>query len=183
MLPYLIAGAIGFGIGKLFEEGGETFGRGGRITTNEDILRSFLTSEKEIQINNLATFHNPYDNEMVLKNGGTFIADRIGRNVNILENIDSKTINKNINRLSELAEEMGYNVSYVSKLEEGGETFGRGGITNEDILRSFLTSEKETQTNNLATFYSTLGAVMLLRNYGTLIAKRNGRRVEITNVK
>jgi hypothetical protein len=29
MLPYLIAGAIGFGIGKLFEEGGETFGRGG----------------------------------------------------------------------------------------------------------------------------------------------------------
>jgi hypothetical protein len=30
MLPYLIAGAIGFGIGKLFEEGGETFGRGGK---------------------------------------------------------------------------------------------------------------------------------------------------------
>jgi len=30
MLPYLIAGAIGFGIAKLFEEGGETFGRGGK---------------------------------------------------------------------------------------------------------------------------------------------------------
>lgn len=65
----------------------------------------------------------------------------------------------------------------------GGETFMAGGMTNKDILRSFLTSERETQTNNLATFYSTLGGVMLLRNYGTLIAKRNGRRVEITNVK
>jgi hypothetical protein len=30
MLPYLIAGAIGFGIAKIFEEGGETFGRGGK---------------------------------------------------------------------------------------------------------------------------------------------------------
>jgi len=30
MLPYLIAGAIGFGIGKLFEEGGETFMAGGK---------------------------------------------------------------------------------------------------------------------------------------------------------
>jgi hypothetical protein len=69
------------------------------------------------------------------------------------------------------------------KYEDGGETFMAGGMTNEDILRSFLTSERETQTNNLATFYSTLGAVMLLRNYGTLIAKRMGRRVEITNVK
>jgi len=34
MLPYLIAGAIGFGIAKLFEEGGETFGRGGQINSN-----------------------------------------------------------------------------------------------------------------------------------------------------
>jgi len=69
------------------------------------------------------------------------------------------------------------------EMAKGGETFMAGGMTNEDILRSFLTSNRETQTNNLATFYSTLGAVMLLRNYGTLIAKRNGRRVEITNVK
>jgi hypothetical protein len=36
MLPYLIAGAIGFGIGKLFENGGETFMAGGM--TNEDIF-------------------------------------------------------------------------------------------------------------------------------------------------
>jgi hypothetical protein len=34
MLPYLIAGAIGFGIGKLFEEGGETFAGGGQINSN-----------------------------------------------------------------------------------------------------------------------------------------------------
>ena len=76
-----------------------------------------------------------------------------------------------------------YRITPLSQYEEGGETFMAGGMTNEDILRSFLTSNRETQTNNLATFYSTLGAVMLLRNYGTLIAKRNGRRVEITNVK
>ena len=31
MLPYLIAGAIGFGIGKLFENGGETFMAGGVV--------------------------------------------------------------------------------------------------------------------------------------------------------
>ena len=31
MLPYLIAGAIGFGIGKLFENGGETFMTGGQV--------------------------------------------------------------------------------------------------------------------------------------------------------
>jgi len=74
-------------------------------------------------------------------------------------------------------------VYVLHKMAEGGENFMAGGMTNEDILRSFLISNRETQTNNLATFYSTLGDVILLRNYGTLIAKRNGRRVEITNVK
>jgi hypothetical protein len=47
MLPYLIAGAIGFGIGKLFEEGGETFGRGGKAdNTFVNVLLDYGFVEK-----------------------------------------------------------------------------------------------------------------------------------------
>jgi hypothetical protein len=76
MLPYLIEGAIGFGIGKLFENGGETFMAGGRITTNEDVLNSFLTSTKEVKVNNLSTHFNEYENLLLLRNYGTIIAGR-----------------------------------------------------------------------------------------------------------
>jgi hypothetical protein len=119
MLPYLIAGAIGFGIGKLFEEGGETFGRGGM--TNEDILRSFLTSEIETQTNNLATFYSTLGDVMLLRNYGTLIAKRMGRRVEITNVKYSKTTSAITNRLKALAEEMGYNVSYVDKFAGGGE--------------------------------------------------------------
>ena len=119
MLPYLIAGAIGFGIGKLFEEGGETFGRGGM--TNEDILRSFLTSNRETQTNNLSTYYNQYDDFLLLRNYSTLIAIRKGNDVRITNIKYSNTTSKITNRLKALAEEMGYNVSYVSKFEGGGE--------------------------------------------------------------
>jgi hypothetical protein len=125
MLPYLIAGAIGFGIGKLFEEGGETFGRGGM--TNEDILRSFLTSNRETQTNNLSTHYNQYDDFLLLRNYSTLIAIRKGNDVRITNIKYSKTTSTITNRLKALAEEMGYSVQYVDKFEEGGETFGRGG--------------------------------------------------------
>jgi len=127
MLPYLIAGAIGFGIAKLFEEGGETFGRGGM--TNEDILRSFLTSEKEIQFNNLSTQYNSFSfgDFVSLFNYTTLIALRKGNNVKITKKNSFKTTNTITNRLKALAEEMGYNVSYVSKFENGGEMFMAGG--------------------------------------------------------
>jgi hypothetical protein len=118
MLPYLIAGAIGFGIAKIFEEGGETFGRGGM--TNEDILRSFLTSERETQTNNLATFYSTLGNVMLLRNYGTLIAKRMGRRVEITNVKYSKTTSAITNRLKALAEEMGYNVSYVSEFKGGG---------------------------------------------------------------
>jgi len=132
MLPYLIAGAIGFGIGKLFENGGETFMAGGM--TNEDILRSFLTSERETQTNNLATFYSTLGGVMLLRNYGTLIAKRMGRNVEITNVKHSKTTSAITNRLKALAEEMGYNVSYVSEFENVGETFMAGGTTNEDII-------------------------------------------------
>jgi hypothetical protein len=118
MLPYLIAGAIGFGIGKLFEEGGETFGRGGM--TNEDILRSFLTSNRETQTNNLSTHYNQYDDFLLLRNYSTLIAIRKGNDVRVTNIKYSNTTSKITNRLKALAEEMGYNVSYVSEFEGGG---------------------------------------------------------------
>jgi len=133
MLPYLIAGAIGFGIGKLFEEGGETFGLGGM--TNEDILRSFLTSNRETQTNNLSTHYNQYDDFLLLRNYSTLIAIRKGNDVRITNIKYSNTTSKITNRLKALAEEMGYNVSYVSKFEEGGETFRRGGRTPKKVIK------------------------------------------------
>jgi hypothetical protein len=119
MLPYLIAGAIGFGIAKLFEEGGETFGRGGM--TNEDILRSFLTSNRETQTNNLSTHYNQYDDFLLLRNYSTLIAIRKGNDVRITNIKYSNTTSKITNRLKALAEEMGYSVQYVDKFEGGGE--------------------------------------------------------------
>jgi hypothetical protein len=114
MLPYLIAGAIGFGIGKLFEEGGETFGRGG-ITTNEGIIKSFLNSNKELRVGNLEAVE--IDDIMYLRNYRTFIAKRMGDKVKISSQKYSQTTSKITNRLKALAQEMGYSVEYVSEKE------------------------------------------------------------------
>ena len=143
MLPYLIAGAIGFGIAKLFEEGGETFARGGM--TNEDILRSFLTSNRETQTNNLSTHYNQYDDFLLLRNYSTLIATRKGNNVKITNQKYSKTTSTITNRLKALAEEMGYSVEYVDKFEEGGETFSNGGFLRyegQSILLKSVPSPK-----------------------------------------
>lgn len=66
-----------------------------------------------------------------------------------------------------------------------GEMFMAGGriTTNKEILEAFLDSKKELKVGNLTTHYSTLGDVVLLRNYGTLIAKRKGNKVSINNKK
>jgi hypothetical protein len=62
-----------------------------------------------------------------LRNYSTLIAIRKGNDVRITNIKYSKTTSTITNRLKALAEEMGYNVSYVSKFEEGGETFAGGG--------------------------------------------------------
>ncbi len=146
MLPYLIAGAIGFGIGKLFENGGETFMAGGRITTNEDVLNSFLTSTKEVKVNNLSTHFNEYENLLLLRNYGTIIA---GRYVNTAEKDYrygtlnfcyvtktkySQTTTKILNKLKALATKMGYTITDACTFDDGGEMFMAGGRTNEDII-------------------------------------------------
>ena len=126
MLPFLIAGAIGYGIAKLFEEGGETFGRGG-ITTNEGIIESFLSSNKDVRVGNLEAVE--IDDIMYLRNYRTFIAKRMGDKVKISSQKYSKTTSTITNRLKALAQQMGYSVEYVSekeiydfdKFEGGGE--------------------------------------------------------------
>lgn len=54
---------------------------------------------------------------------------------------------------------------------------------NDQVIEEFLTSNNEVNTQNLSSHYSTLGAVNLLRNYGTLIAKRKGKKVYLTTTK
>jgi len=55
--------------------------------------------------------------------------------------------------------------------------------TNEGVIESFLSDKKELKVGNLSTHYSTIGNVVLLRNYGTLIAKRKGKTVSISTKK
>jgi hypothetical protein len=55
--------------------------------------------------------------------------------------------------------------------------------TNEWVIESFLSDKKELKVGNLSTHYSTMGDVVLLRNYGTLIAKRKGKTVSISTEK
>lgn len=65
----------------------------------------------------------------------------------------------------------------------GGE-MKMGGLTkNEDLLESFLTNNKDVKIGNLSTHYYTQGDIILLRNYGTLIATRQGKTVKISTKK
>jgi len=71
MLPYLIAGAIGFGIGKLFEEGGETFGRGGKAdNTFVNVLLDygFIETRGHYSIRNFRHNSNGYFAFVDMKN-------------------------------------------------------------------------------------------------------------------
>ena len=69
--------------------------------------------------------------------------------------------------------------------EIGDKTYGsfaKGGITkNAEIIEQFLDENANNSLGNITIHHSTIGGVMLLRNYGTLIAKRQGRRVYISN--
>ena len=82
-----------------------------------------------------------------------------------------------------LSQEMEEVRDRLDEIEEEDE-MKQGGITkNEDLLKSFLTNNNEVKIGNLSTHYSTLGDVVLLRNYGTLIAKRRGKFVSISTKK
>jgi hypothetical protein len=232
MLPYLIAGAIGFGIGKLFEEGGETFAGGGnikginlsenaKIRINYVDVSVYLDSYEDGELENVNNYDMNYIKGRIVspKELVKFLSEEIftsedasdysimDNNIHTsqLEDEDGNEASKNEIELWKKGEIELYSANYVISVsviselevdektlssltgigiyEEGGETFGRGGMTNEDILRSFLTSNRETQTNNLSTHYNQYDDFLLLRNYSTLIAIRKGNDVRITNIK
>jgi len=56
-------------------------------------------------------------------------------------------------------------------------------MTNNQIIHSFLTSTKEAKANHITTHYNNHADEMLLRQYGTLIATREGNVVTITHKK
>jgi len=62
--------------------------------------------------------------------------------------------------------------SLQNHIEDGQYAEGGRVTNNDDIITAFLTTTKEHKVNNLSTHYSTLANVMLLKNYGTIIAKR-----------
>ena len=54
-------------------------------------------------------------------------------------------------------------------------------MNREQIIDKFLSEKTNASAGNITIHYSTLGDVMLLRNYGTLIAKRKGRNVYVSS--
>jgi antirestriction protein len=82
------------------------------------------------------------------------------------------------------------NTHYTGQVGEtgamsSGEMFMSGGrlTTNRELLEAFLDSKKELKVGNLTTHYSTMGDVLILRNYGTIIATRQGKKVSINSKK
>ena len=56
-------------------------------------------------------------------------------------------------------------------------------MTNAEIINAFLNSDKEHKANNVTTHFSEHDNEMILRKYGTIIAVRKGKEVEVTAKK
>jgi len=96
------------------------YAEGGRVTTNDGIIESFLTTNKQLNVGNISTHFNEYDNQMLLRNYGTLIATRIGNDVSITNIKYSKTTTTITNKIKNIALQKRMNVSYVDKFAEGG---------------------------------------------------------------
>ena len=93
---------------------------GGRVTSNEGIIESFLTSNKELKVGNLSTHYNEYDGEVLLRNYGTLIATRKENEVSITNTKYSITTTKITNKVRNMAINKKMNVNHVDKFEDGG---------------------------------------------------------------
>ena len=102
-----------------YEDGG-MMAKGGRLTSNEDIIEAFLTSNREAKVGNLSTHYNEYDNQMLLRNYGTLIASRKGNNLDITSIKYSVTTTKITNMVNRMGKDKGLNVKYVEKFADGG---------------------------------------------------------------
>jgi hypothetical protein len=131
--------------GKIIGEAGierpnRRMAQGGRVTTNDGIIESFLTSERELKVGNLSTHFNQYDNQMLLRNYGTLIATRKGNNVEITNVKYSRTTTIITNKVNTMALNKKMNVSYVNKFADGGET-GENTRDNYDALIGRMDNE------------------------------------------
>ena len=109
-----------------YEDGGQMsmFARGG-MTKNEEIMRSFLISKGEFEVNNLSTHYNQYDDMMLLRNYYTLIATRKGNVVKITDKKYSKSTSTIVNALVRMARDMGFEVDMVTEFAKGGKTYNR----------------------------------------------------------
>jgi hypothetical protein len=98
---------------------------GGRVTTNEEIIEEFLTSNKELKVGNLSTHFNEHDSEVLLRNYGTLIALRKGNDVSITNIKYSKTTTTITNKVRMMALKKRMNVKHNDKFAEGGEAGGK----------------------------------------------------------
>jgi hypothetical protein len=106
----------------------DDYAEGGRITTNEDVLKSFLTSTKQVKANNLSTHFNQSENTLLLRNYGTIIAGRQTTDDEYAtikycfttKTKYSSTTTKILNKLKALAVKMGYTISNACSFGEGG---------------------------------------------------------------
>jgi hypothetical protein len=135
MLPYLIAGAIGFGIGKLFENGGETFMAGGNtssIIEEGDSVIMYFNQDTELEIFDSEDFELEEPNIDIFKKGIEFEVDIFG--------VDDIKYDVQFGDGS-VAFIRKDNITIVSvngdEFENGGETFMAGGMTNEDFYVHF----------------------------------------------
>lgn len=104
-----------------FDKIGGRYSDGGRVTTNDGIIEAFLTSERELKVGNLSTHYNENDKEILLRNYGTLIAVRKGKNVEITNTKYSKTTTIITNKVKNMALKNRMNVKYVDKFADGGE--------------------------------------------------------------
>jgi hypothetical protein len=111
---------------------GKKYADGGRVTTNDGIIESFLMSNKQLKVGNLSTHFSEYNNEMLLRNYGTLIATRKGNDVHITNTKYSITTSKITNKVRNMAINNRMNVSYV-------DTFEKGGSANEMWNGEYLT--------------------------------------------
>jgi len=132
---------------------------GGRVTTNEDVLKSFLTSTKEVKANNLSTHFNQSENTLLLRNYGTIIAGRKTTDdeyatIKYCYTTKTKysvTTTKILNQLKALAVKMGYTISDACSFANGGMAGLKEGVYN--VNRYTLTLKKESGDNWKVTIY------------------------------
>ena len=126
---------------EFIERPNRTMAQGGRVTTNDGIIESFLTSNKQLKVGNLSTHFNEYDNQMLLRNYGTLIATRIGNDVEITNIKYSKTTTTITNKIRNMALKKRMNISYVDKFAEGGEAqkvnLGNGEIDLDEAIKIY----------------------------------------------